>query len=170
MRTQYHYIAVTFLSAFIFLSCSNSNTGSTSNITTDSTKDVLVTDTPTVSVTNTIEQNKVAITDTVKKKEEKKKTTSTDTLQVFTVSFFSIGSGINSEARKEFDLFIAEFATKNQTTLNPKQRKWGREGEVDYCFELHGLKQELKTELIAQAKQNVSEKKWVRMTINKPCK
>lgn len=170
MRSQHYFITFSILSALVFLSCSNSNTGSSASITTDSIKTVIVTDTPTVSVTNTVEQNEVTITDTVKKKEVKKQTPSTDTLQVFTVSFFSIGSGINSKARKEFDLFIAEFETKNKTTLNPKQRKWGREGEVDYCFELTGLKQELKNELIAEAKQNTSEKKWVRITINKPCK
>ena len=172
MRTQHYFIAASICSAFFFLSCTNSGVNN-AVVSGDTAKIAEVTDTLGVSVTSAIQEKEISVADTLKKKEEKKKNSqvlSTDTLQVFIVSFFSIGSGINSKARKEFDLFIAEFATKYQTPLNPKQRKWGREGEVDYCFELDGLKKELKTELIAQAKQNISEKKWVRININKPCK
>ena len=71
MRNQHYFIAVYFLFAFVFLSCNNSNTGSTANILADTTKIEKVTDTASVSVTNTVEKNEVAITDTVKKKKSK---------------------------------------------------------------------------------------------------
>jgi hypothetical protein len=55
----------------------------------------------------------------------------------YKVSFISIGTGIDLEALKLCKKFIADYETKNRTTITYTEASWGREGEKDYCFLLN---------------------------------
>ncbi len=59
--------------------------------------------------------------------------------QKLSVSFFSRGSGIDLKNRGEFDNYITGFQKNNHLTIAYEQKKWGREGEVDYCIELASI-------------------------------
>lgn len=48
-----------------------------------------------------------------------------------TISFFSKGSGIDREAKKQLEAIIAQ-ANEKQATISVEKRTWGREGEIDY--------------------------------------
>lgn len=62
-----------------------------------------------------------------------------DTIYRLSVSFISIGAGIDRKAKPQYSKYIIEFAQKNKIKLNCEIVNWGREGEVDYCFELTEL-------------------------------
>lgn len=63
-------------------------------------------------------------------------------LSYYTVSFISIGTGIDYEARIDCMEFIKEFEDQFEVILSYQTINWGREGEVNYCFDLSNLNQE----------------------------
>lgn len=57
----------------------------------------------------------------------------------YIVSFYSIGTGVNGAAIQQLEGFIKQFETKNKVSVPYVPVRWGREGEVDYCFKLNGM-------------------------------
>jgi len=57
----------------------------------------------------------------------------------YIVSFYSIGTGVNGKAVQQLEAFIKQFETKNKVSVPYVPVRWGREGEVDYCFKLNGM-------------------------------
>ncbi|MGV3630109.1 MAG: hypothetical protein ACO1O6_02835 [Bacteroidota bacterium] len=88
----------------------------------------------------------------------------------FIVSFHSIGSGINREALKLFDAFIPGFEEKNKVKLTIQKTRWGKEGEIDYCFKLDELKPKLQEAFISETKELLKDSKWVLYKENSPCR
>ncbi len=68
-----------------------------------------------------------------------------------TVSFISIGGGIDGKAKAKYDNFVLEFAKKNNVKLPHETVTWGREGEVDYCFKLTELDQNKQAEFVKES-------------------
>lgn len=57
----------------------------------------------------------------------------------YIVSFYSIGTGVNGAAVQQLEGFIKQFEATNKVSVPYVPVRWGREGEVDYCFKLNGM-------------------------------
>ena len=86
------------------------------------------------------------------------------------VSFYSIGSGINHEVQTAYLAKIAEFNKTNGVEVKPDVVNWGREGETDYCFALTGIKTKLQDAFVAESKAFLEGKEHVRITENVACR
>jgi hypothetical protein len=93
-----------------------------------------------------------------------------DTNYRFSVSFISIGAGIDRKAKQEYDQFIVDFDQKNNVKLNYEVTSWGREGEVDYCFKLTELNKVQKDQFVAKSKETIKSSTLIRFRENMPCK
>jgi maltose-binding protein MalE len=89
-----------------------------------------------------------------------------DTNFQFIVSFISTGSGIDKTAKKQFEQFITEFENTNKLKLNVVITKWGREGEVNYCFVLKELNRDLQNIFITNTKSTLSQSNLIRFHEN----
>ena len=56
------------------------------------------------------------------------------------ISFYSIGSGTNSEAYDAVIAAIKQHNAKNHTSLKYEEIHWGKEGEYDLCFPVQSTK------------------------------
>lgn len=93
-----------------------------------------------------------------------------DSIYRFTVSFISIGSGIDHQAREEFMGFIKQFGEQNSVTIRTEKSSWGREGESDYCMKLAELSSDLQEQFITQVKDILKNSKRVRYRENSTCR
>lgn len=84
----------------------------------------------------------------------------------FIVSFISTGAGIDKTAKKQFEQFITEFENTNKLKLNIVITKWGREGEVKYCFVLKDLERKLQEDFISKTKNTLKQSNLVRYYYN----
>ena len=91
------------------------------------------------------------------------------TTYYFTVSFVSIGEGIDINAKKNFDDFITYFEENKDIELDFEMISWGREGEVDYCFQLD-KSASTHTQFLKDAKQNLKASKLVRFMDKEMCR
>lgn len=89
---------------------------------------------------------------------------------ILIISFFSKGSGININAKTKYDKFIAEFEKRSKVKLIFEKNKWGKEGEVDYCFLLSELSTEDKTNFHNESKKILKEFELVTVEENTICK
>lgn len=64
-----------------------------------------------------------------------------------TVSFISIGSGIDYKAENRFLDFVNSFQLKYRLDALYKLSRWGKEGETDYIFNMKKLSIKQKKEL-----------------------
>ena len=96
--------------------------------------------------------------------------TQNDTLKTFTVSFISIGAGTDGRARETFNQFIKEFEQKHSLKLPFEIISWGREGEMDYCFNLKGIRKGIKEEFVNESKNSLKNSKLIRYQENEECK
>jgi len=87
----------------------------------------------------------------------------------FSVSFISIGAGTDGKSKDQFDQFIPVFEQKNKVKLKYEAIPWGREGEVDYCFDLTGLDTKKQTQFIAETKDLLKGSTLVQYKENEPC-
>lgn len=86
------------------------------------------------------------------------------------VSFYSIGSGINHVAQKEFEAFLGKYQEANGVELKHDVIHWGREGETDYCFKLTELKAKAQEAFIAETKKALEGKEHVNVNENFKCR
>lgn len=84
----------------------------------------------------------------------------------FIVSFYSPGNGIDRKAKAKFDAFLENF----EPTLAYTTAKWGREGEVDYCFDLDELTADKQVVFVNSAKELLTASKKVRFSENEKCR
>lgn len=87
----------------------------------------------------------------------------------FSVSFISIGAGTDGSAKEKFDQFITEYKQENKVELKYETINWGREGEVDYCFDLTSLDKKKQELFIAETKEILKTSTLVRYKENEPC-
>ncbi len=97
-------------------------------------------------------------------------TTVKDSTYRFNVSFISIGSGIDSKAKQQFNEFVEQFNNKNKVTITPEITTWGREGETDYCIKLEELSSEIQKIFINETKELLKNSKLIRYSENSMCK
>ncbi|MBK9250048.1 MAG: hypothetical protein IPM69_18565 [Ignavibacteria bacterium] len=98
------------------------------------------------------------------------KITLADSIYRFTVSFISIGSGIDHKAREQFTEFIKKYSEKHNVILGFDKSTWGREGEVDYCMKLLELTAAQEFNFIAETKEILKNSSRVRYRENSICR
>lgn len=84
----------------------------------------------------------------------------------FIVSFFSPGNGIDHKARAK----LVEFLKGHTPALTVTKTKWGREGEVDFCFMLAELSKKEQEAFIKEVRELLAKSSRVRFYENKECK
>ena len=84
----------------------------------------------------------------------------------FIVSFFSPGNGIDHKMKREYEGFISSY--KKQITY--EQARWGKEGEVDFCFELKELSENEQKEFVKKSKELLSKSSRIHIYENAPCR
>ena len=87
-----------------------------------------------------------------------------------TVSFYSIGEGIESAQVEKFEHFLSSFRQKSGKGIPSEKVSWGREGERDYCLNLSELSASDKTKFIQDVKEELKSAKLVHFSENSPCK
>jgi hypothetical protein len=80
------------------------------------------------------------------------------------VSFRSIGAGIDRKTHKTFLNYIEQFEKEEKVKLVYDKIFWGREGEVDYCFQYNSLSQMQIIKFEQQLKEVFVESKSVYST------
>ena len=86
------------------------------------------------------------------------------------ISFISIGAGTNTNALKQLEDFINEFEKNNSVKIKVNKISYGREGEIDYCFDLSALKTDIKKMFITKSKELLSKSENVNYQENKSCR
>lgn len=86
------------------------------------------------------------------------------------VSFYSIGTGINSQARNRFIEYISRYEKAKAVKLAKEEVHWGREGEVDYCLQLKEIRPKERQKFILKIRSLLKNAKYVRIEENAPCK
>jgi len=88
----------------------------------------------------------------------------------FFISFISRGEGPNATIKQNIDDYIAKYETEKNKKIAFDKYPWGREGEVDYCFELKELTSSEQAAFIAGAKKIIGESVTVFTYENQVCK
>lgn len=91
-------------------------------------------------------------------------------LHSMVISFTSIGSGTDTEAESKLTSWISSFEKTEQIKLNYNVNFWGKEGERDYCFDLSGLKNEVKQHFESQVNELLKGNYRVLIKRNGTCK
>lgn len=87
-----------------------------------------------------------------------------------TVSFTSMGGGIDYKAKSTFDKFVSTYEATNKVKLAHETVGWGREGEVDYCYKLAELKDPKKSDFVNQCKAQVKGNDQIELKENTTCR
>jgi uncharacterized protein YcfL len=87
----------------------------------------------------------------------------------YTVSFYSIGEGIDSDMVIKFKDFIAAYNSQKKVSLAYDVNPWGREGETDFCFLLDELDQKQRLDFISKCSKLLSTSKLVHEGENTRC-
>ena len=93
-----------------------------------------------------------------------------DSLYRFTVSFISIGSGTDKNAKQQFIQFIQQFNEKNNVKVNAEIANWGREGETDYCLKLSELNKQQQNQFLTETKEVLKNSALIRYEENCFCR
>ena len=94
--------------------------------------------------------------------EQVKVETVPDSISRFIVSFISIGSGIDRNAKNQFLQFTDQYNAANNVRIEWEVTGWGREGETDYCLKLNELNKKQQNEFISGLKDLLNSSKLVR--------
>ena len=84
----------------------------------------------------------------------------------FIVSFFSPGNGIDVEMKNNY----LELINTNYPDLSFSSIRWGREGEIDFCFSLDELTKKQKQKFIQESRNFLSKSKKVNVYESKACR
>ena len=82
------------------------------------------------------------------------------------VSFYSPGNGIDGKVKKEYTVFL----TNSYPKVVYEEAKWGKEGEIDFCFQLDELTESQKEQFIKESLELLSKSKKVNTYQNAPCR
>lgn len=88
----------------------------------------------------------------------------------FTVSFISKGAGTDYQIKQKYDAFITDFETRNNIKVAVSKASWGREGEVDYCFDMTSLNKEITEKFIAESQVILSSSDRINIGENTNCR
>ncbi len=87
----------------------------------------------------------------------------------FIVSFISIGEGTDRTGRETMDGVLASWEKKKGAPVSFESVPWGREGEVDFCFNLKELSRKEQESFVTDMKSAFKGRSLVQITENQPC-
>jgi hypothetical protein len=82
------------------------------------------------------------------------------------VSFISIGAGTDPDAKQSLDRYIAEFKTRTGKMPAYVMIPWGREGEVDCCFNMEELTASEQGDFIAGLRNTMKSRELIQINEN----
>jgi hypothetical protein len=85
------------------------------------------------------------------------------------ITFFSIGTGVDIKTKKIFDEWVVNFEQKTGKKILIENYPWGREGEIDYCFDFSKLTQAEQEEFKTKVKELLKDFELVRYRENVSC-
>lgn len=88
------------------------------------------------------------------------------TLCDYLVSFISKGSGIDYKLRERYDSFIKEFEKQHHVHIVYENYRWGREGEIDYCFKWKGMESKMVQQFLQESAQLIAGTTMVNVAEN----
>lgn len=88
----------------------------------------------------------------------------------FIVSFISIGEGPDRNGKEIFNAVIENWKTNRNKEIKFETIPWGREGEVDFCFDLKELDARSQNQFINEMTKNFSGHTLVQFSENEACK
>ncbi|MGE0128101.1 MAG: hypothetical protein AB7U82_08475 [Blastocatellales bacterium] len=86
------------------------------------------------------------------------------------ISFHSRASGIDGRAKREIDKFISSYGKEKGVQLAKEVVRWGKEGELDYCFKLSEISEEDQKNFVSRIEVLVRNSDRTRMQENAPCR
>jgi hypothetical protein len=86
------------------------------------------------------------------------------------VSFYSICCGIDGKAKEKLETFIKNYERAKGKRLTKEAIRWGKEGEVDYCFRLSELSPGEQKRFISKIRLLLKQSKLVHITENAACR
>ena len=100
------------------------------------------------------------------KKETAEKTDEKDKVYDMIISFISKGEGIDRDLKTKVDTVLENFNKTSKTDIKPEIIGWGREGEVDYNFNLKNLSTKQKKAFISSIEETVGSTDMAHITFN----
>ncbi|MCC6251999.1 MAG: hypothetical protein IT238_06010 [Bacteroidia bacterium] len=88
----------------------------------------------------------------------------------FRVSFISKGAGIDYNILEKYNTFIKEYETRTKTKVTFSEARWGREGEIDYCFDFANLDTKIAEDFIQKSKEVLRESDRINIGENTNCR
>ena len=85
------------------------------------------------------------------------------------VTFSSRGSGIDGKAMNKLDEIVISLGLNKAESTPLEKVSWGREGEIDYCFDLSLIDEELTTNLKNQLNSEFSGNNLVQIEHHENC-
>jgi hypothetical protein len=85
------------------------------------------------------------------------------------VSFYSKGQGSDYKALEDFRAFIQSFEKKHKLKLKVTEARWGREGELDFCFDMNGISSSKKAKFVDGTKKVLEKSSLVHIHENVSC-
>jgi len=113
--------------------------------------------------TKEVVDNTNKATETASNINEQDKANKTD----FSISFISLGAGIDLKLKDKIDGIISSFEKSNNIKFNHERVNWGREGEFNYNFDLKNLSTSQKEEFIENLKKTIGTSNMAHIKIIK---
>lgn len=87
-----------------------------------------------------------------------------------TVSFISIGEGIDLDAAESYKSYIDNWKSASGKTLSYETIYWGREGETDYCLDMSSISDNESKKLLLETQERFKDNTLVQIETNQACK
>lgn len=95
---------------------------------------------------------------------------STKELNKITVSFISIGEGIDIEASENYKSFLDNWKSSIGKSITYETIYWGREGETDFCIDMTNISDSESRRLLSETRERVKNNSLVQIETNQECK
>ena len=86
------------------------------------------------------------------------------------VSFISIGEGTDAKAKEQLDELVNNHQRDFGMPLASEEFRWGREGEVDYCFKMKDDNSKAKDSFVRELRAKFAGNKLVQIEENAVCR
>lgn len=86
------------------------------------------------------------------------------------VSFISRGAGTDGHAKEAFYAYLAQYSKTHNQVLTMDTVRWGREGEVDFCFLLNDMAEKEQQTFVTGVRQTLAASDLVQIQERQPCR
>jgi hypothetical protein len=91
-------------------------------------------------------------------------------IEKITVSFISIGEGIDFEAMTNYKDFIDNWKSSVGKSVSYETIGWGREGETDFCIDMTNISDSESKKFLAETREKIKNNSLVQIETNQQCK